>query len=109
MSSWGFLRLEIPVGLESHMRLTHPWDPKLRVPPSLEGEEVLSGTAFHGPRKDLDARLPSKGRYVRNKKHRAGCFVTQKAARKRTRAHYFQSSHLQFRTHISALSLGGQE
>lgn len=109
MSSWGFLRLEIPVGLESHMGLSHPWDPKLRVPSSPEGEKVLPGTAFHGPRKDLDARLPSKGRYVRYKKHRAGYFVTQKAAHKRTRAHYIQSSHLQFRTHISALSLGGQE
>jgi len=71
VSSWGFLRLEIPVGLESHMGLSHPWDPKLRVPSSPEGEKVLPGTAFHGPRKDLDARLPSKGRYVRYKKHRA--------------------------------------
>lgn len=32
----------------------------IEVPPPFSREEVLSGTAFHGPRKDLDARLPSR-------------------------------------------------
>lgn len=90
------------------MGLRHLRDPKPRVPHSPEGERVLAETAFHGPRKDLDASLPSKERHVRKKKHRAGHFITQKAAGKRTRAHHFQYSHCQFRTRISALSPGSQ-